>query len=66
MSNKFLEIVVSIFVLFFLGGPASVLGRSLIIHAPNKGIDRLACANIDPDKDIIKYANIRKLNNFLL
>ncbi|CAG7838672.1 unnamed protein product [Allacma fusca] len=49
-----------------LSGPASVLHRSLIIHAPNGGTDRMACGNIEPDKDIIKYAKIRKFNDFLV
>lgn len=46
-------------------GDGSVLGRSVVILDKNFGNDRFACANIEPDKDIIKYANIQKSPNFV-
>ena len=36
------------------------MGRSIVILDKNRGNDKFSCANIEPDKDIIKYANIRK------
>lgn len=41
------------------------MGRSLIIFTPERGGDRMACANIGPDNDIIKYANIRSSPGFV-
>ena len=41
------------------------MGRSIVIFTPNRGGDRFACANIEPDKDIIKYVNIRKTPRFV-
>jgi hypothetical protein len=42
------------------------MGRSIVIFNKDRGGERFACANIEPDKDIIKYANIRKPPRFVL
>lgn len=42
------------------------MGRSIVILDKNRGNDKFSCANIEPDKDIIKYANIRKPPKFVL
>ena len=34
-------------------------GKSIVVHGPNGGGERMACANIVEDKDIVKYATIR-------
>lgn len=41
------------------------MGRSIVIFTAERGGDRFACANIEPDKDIIKYANIRRTPRFV-
>lgn len=41
------------------------MGRSIVIFTPERGGDRFACANIEPDKDIIKYVNIRRTPRFV-
>ena len=43
-----------------------MLQRSLVLHPPGGGAERMACANIEADKDIIKYAKLRKYNDFLV
>lgn len=43
----------------------SALGRSIVIFTPERGGDRFACANIEPDKDIIKYVNIQYTSKFV-
>lgn len=45
---------------FPLDGGVSAQGRSIVIFGPNKDWLRYACANIEPDHDIIKYINIEK------
>lgn len=42
------------------------MGRSIVILNKDFGPDRFACANIEPDNDIIKYANIRKPPRFVV
>lgn len=49
-----------------LEGPISALGRSIVIFGPNRDSLRYACANIEPDYDIIKYANIEKPPRFVM
>lgn len=49
-----------------LEGPVSAIGRSIVIMSPNKRPERFACANIEPDYNIIKYANIEKPPRFVL
>ncbi|PSN32762.1 hypothetical protein C0J52_15463 [Blattella germanica] len=51
---------------FPLEGDVSAMGRSIVIFDKEGGGDRFACANIEPDKDIIKYANIRKPPRFVV
>jgi hypothetical protein len=42
------------------------MGRSIVIFNKDLRGERFACANIEPDKDIIKYANIRKPPRFVV
>jgi len=45
----------------------NAVGKSIVIHGPNGASDvSMACANIEPDKDIIKYAVIRTVGGFNL
>ncbi|XP_071440833.1 uncharacterized protein Rsod [Hetaerina americana] len=48
-----------------LEGTVSAIGKSIVIYNKDRGSERYACANIEPDKDIIKYANIRKPPRFV-
>ena len=47
-------------------GSITALGRALVVFAADGGSDRLACANILPDKDIVKFVNIMKPPRFVL
>ncbi|KAI8423349.1 hypothetical protein MSG28_014359 [Choristoneura fumiferana] len=49
-----------------LEGAARALGRSLVVFAPGGGRDRLACANIEEDHDIVKFVNIMKPPRFAI
>ncbi|KAK4302695.1 hypothetical protein Pmani_025234 [Petrolisthes manimaculis] len=40
------------------------MNRAIIIHKENAGVERFACANIEPDDDIIKWVIIRKTPKF--
>ncbi|KZC13221.1 hypothetical protein WN55_05919, partial [Dufourea novaeangliae] len=51
---------------FPLGGSISAMGRSIIIFDQSFGSNRFACANIEPNNDIVKYANIRKPPRFVV
>nr|CAI5853950.1 unnamed protein product [Callosobruchus analis] len=51
---------------FPLEGEVSAVGRSIVIMTPNRGGERYACANIEPDYDIIKYANIERPPRFVV
>ncbi|XP_063847913.1 uncharacterized protein LOC135093003 [Scylla paramamosain] len=47
-----------------LSGPHGIMNRAIIIHTENAGVERFACANIEPDDDIIKWVIIRKAPKF--
>ncbi|KAJ1522963.1 hypothetical protein ONE63_002100 [Megalurothrips usitatus] len=51
---------------FPLEGKVSAMGRSIVILNKDFGPERFACANIEPDNDIVKYANIRKPPRFVV
>ncbi|XP_034178940.2 uncharacterized protein Rsod isoform X1 [Osmia lignaria lignaria] len=51
---------------FPLAGPVSAMGRSIVVFDENFGSNRFACANIEPDNDIVKYTNIRKPPRFVV
>nr|CAH7717996.1 unnamed protein product [Callosobruchus chinensis] len=51
---------------FPLEGEVSAVGRSIVIMTPNRGGQRYACANIEPDYDIIKFANIERPPRFVV
>jgi hypothetical protein len=44
----------------------SAIGKSIVIHGPNGGLERMACANIEADREIIKVASIRTKARFNL
>ena len=44
----------------------SALGKSVVIHNPDGGTDRMACANIEEEKDIVKVAAVRAKAGFSL
>lgn len=50
---------------FPLAGAVSAMGRSIVIFDENFGSNKFACANIEPDNDIVKYVNIRKPPRFV-
>ncbi|XP_025262110.1 uncharacterized protein LOC105249019 [Camponotus floridanus] len=50
---------------FPLGGSVSAIGRSIVIYDKDFASNRFACANIVPDNNIVKYANIRKPPRFV-
>ncbi|XP_071538692.1 LOW QUALITY PROTEIN: uncharacterized protein [Panulirus ornatus] len=47
-----------------LRGPHGIMNRAIIIHNENAGVERFACANIEPDDDIIKWVNLKKVPKF--
>ncbi|XP_066945953.1 uncharacterized protein Rsod [Macrobrachium rosenbergii] len=47
-----------------LTGPHGIMNKAIIIHNQNAGVERFACANIEPDDDIIKWVIIRKTPKF--
>lgn len=49
--------------IYILEGDISAVGRSIVVFAKN-GYEKLACANIEYDKDIIKYVNVRKTTKY--
>ncbi|XP_055586324.1 uncharacterized protein LOC129738996 [Uranotaenia lowii] len=51
---------------FPLEGPVSALGRSIVIFGPEFSGSRFACANIEPDHDIVKYINLKKPPRFVV
>lgn len=53
-------------IFFSTEGPiaSSAMGKSIVILNKEGGEERFACANIEPDKDIIKYANIKRNPRF--
>lgn len=51
---------------FPLEGDVSAVGRSIVILSPDRRGERYACANIEPDYDIIKYVNIEKPPRFVV
>ncbi|CAH2230559.1 jg8887 [Pararge aegeria aegeria] len=51
---------------FPLEGTVSAMSRSIVIFGPEHSSERFACANIQPDKDIIKFVNIMKPPRFVL
>ena len=40
----------------------TAIGKSVVIHTPDGGADRMACANIEAEKEIVKTATIAKSN----
>ncbi|XP_011064042.1 PREDICTED: uncharacterized protein LOC105151814, partial [Acromyrmex echinatior] len=51
---------------FPLDGPVSAMGKSIIIFDKDFSGTRFACTNIEPDNNIVKYANIRKPPRFVV
>jgi hypothetical protein len=51
---------------FPLEGIQSAMGRSIVIFGAQFAGFKYACANIEPDHDIIKYINIQKPPRFVL
>ena len=53
------------YLIFNQDGKFSVLGRSVVVLTPNGGGDRFACANIEPDHDLVKFIVIHKPPKFV-
>lgn len=51
---------------FPLEGDQSAVGRSIVIFSANRSRERYACANIEPDHDIVKYVNLQKPPRFVV
>lgn len=42
------------------------MGRSIVLFGPDYSHERYACANIEPDHDIVKYINLQKPPKFVV
>lgn len=52
---------------FPLEGPlGGAIGRSIVIFGPDHSSERFACANIEPNHNIIKYVNLQKPPRFVV
>lgn len=51
---------------FPLEGLVSAVGRSIVIFGPEEAGYRYACANIEPDHDIVKHINLQKPPRFVV
>lgn len=51
---------------FPLEGLVTAVGRSIVIFGPNHSKERYACANIEPDHNIIKFINVERPPRFVL
>lgn len=51
---------------FPLERPVGAIGRSLVIFGPDFSGERFACANIEPDHNVIKYINLQKPPRFVV
>lgn len=51
---------------FPLEGLVTAVGRSIVIFGPDHSKERFACANIEPDHNIIKYVNVERPPRFVL
>lgn len=51
---------------FPLEAPVGALGRSIVIFGPEHSHERFACANIEPDHNVIKYINLQKPPRFVV
>lgn len=51
---------------FLVEGTVSAMGKSIVILDKNGGPDKFACANIAPDKDTIKYVNVKRTPKFIV
>ena len=49
-----------------LEGAISALGRSIVIFGPERSSERYACANIEPDHNIVKFINLQKPPRFVV
>lgn len=51
---------------FPLEQPVGAIGRSIVIFGPEFSNERFACANIEPDHNVIKYINLQKPPRFVV
>ncbi|XP_030370724.1 uncharacterized protein LOC115621265 [Scaptodrosophila lebanonensis] len=51
---------------FPLESPVGAIGRSIVIFGPEHSHERFACANIEPDHNVIKYINLQKPPRFVV
>ncbi|XP_055905372.1 uncharacterized protein LOC129940875 [Eupeodes corollae] len=51
---------------FPLEKPVGAIGRSIVIFAQDWSNERFACANIEPDHNIVKFVNIQKPPRFVV
>jgi len=51
---------------FPLEAPVGAIGRSIVIFGPDHSHERFACANIEPDHNVIKYINLQKPPRFVV
>ncbi|XP_034664777.1 uncharacterized protein LOC117899105 isoform X1 [Drosophila subobscura] len=51
---------------FPLEAPVGAIGRSIVIFGPDQSHERFACANIEPDHNVIKYINLQKPPRFVV
>lgn len=51
---------------FPLEGIESAVGRSIVLYGSDYSAQRLSCANIEPDHDIVKSVNLQRPPKFVV
>ncbi|RXG69330.1 Superoxide dismutase [Cu-Zn], partial [Armadillidium vulgare] len=47
-----------------LSGEHSAMGKAIVVHNEQGRVENFACANILPDEDIVKWANVKRTGRF--